>query len=84
MSEISNVTITCLSSGSASLINSVLLFLLFLRAVVFVKAEVALKTPSNLISLTEMPFFILVLYVLSYNPARVSGRFHAIIFIQHR
>ena len=47
--------------------------LLALGAVIYVIAEVALKTPSNLISLTGMVFFIVVFYVFSYNPARVSG-----------
>nr|XP_022310861.1 solute carrier family 28 member 3-like isoform X1 [Crassostrea virginica]XP_022310862.1 solute carrier family 28 member 3-like isoform X1 [Crassostrea virginica]XP_022310863.1 solute carrier family 28 member 3-like isoform X1 [Crassostrea virginica] len=46
--------------------------LLALGAVIYVIAEVALKTPSNLISLTGMVFFIVVFYVFSYNPARVN------------
>lgn len=48
--------------------------LLALGAVVYVIVEIALKTPSNLISLSGMVFFILFFYVFSYNPARVNWR----------
>lgn len=48
--------------------------LLALGAVIYVIVEIALKTPSNLISLSGMVFFILFFYVFSYNPARVNWR----------
>lgn len=48
--------------------------LLALGAVIYVIVEIALKTPSNLISLSGMVFFILFFYIFSYNPARVNWR----------
>lgn len=48
--------------------------LLALGAVIYVIVEIALKTPSNLISLSGMAFFILFFYIFSYNPARVNWR----------
>lgn len=46
--------------------------LLALGAFIYVIVEIALKTPNNLISLSGMVFFILLFYIFSYNPARVS------------
>lgn len=46
--------------------------LLALGAFIYVIIEIALKTPNNLISLSGMVFFILLFYIFSYNPARVS------------
>ncbi|XP_062606330.1 solute carrier family 28 member 3-like [Saccostrea cucullata] len=52
----------------------ILCVLLALGVVIYVIAEVALKTPKNLISLTGMVFFIVTFYIFSHNPARVNWR----------
>ncbi|XP_025093354.1 solute carrier family 28 member 3-like [Pomacea canaliculata] len=41
-------------------------------AVIFVIVDIALREPRNLMSLTGMAFFVIVLYITSTDPARVN------------
>ena len=43
-----------------------------LIAVIYVIVEIAIKSPRNLISIAGMAVFILVFYIFSHNPAKVS------------
>ena len=43
-----------------------------LIALIYVIVEVAIESPRNLVSAAGMAFFILVFYITSHNPAKVS------------